>query len=309
MVISLGLSGLPFAGDDIGGFNGSPSPELFSRWLQSAVLMPFCRNHSSIDSPRREPWLFGSAYERANRAAIQLRYRMMPVLYTAFFQHTRDGSPVARPVFWNTLGDTAALGEDDAFLLGDHLLVAPVVDSGAVSRQVHLPAGRWFRLGTNEQFEGARSITASAPQVGADGGDTTGLRGLPVFARAGAVVPMQPALDYTDQRVPDTLFLRLFPGSATSELYEDAGDGYEYEAGQFRLSTFVTTDDGRRLELAISRRGMYGGARTFAVIVPLVSRPREVRVDGRRVALTYDSTSREALFFVPGGTTRIAVMR
>ena len=308
MVLSLGLSGLPFAGDDIGGFNGSPSPELYSRWLQSAALLPFCRTHSSIDSPRREPWLFGPEHERANRATIRLRYRLMPVLYTAFFQHTRDGSPVVRPVFWQSLDDSAALREDQSFLLGDHLLVAPVVDSGADSRRVHLPAGAWYRLGSDERFAGGSTITVSAPRVSL-GDDTTGLRGLPVFARAGAVVPTQEVLDYTDQRVLDTLSLRVFPGTATSEVYEDEGDGYSYAAGNFRLTAFATVDDGHRLTATIVRRGQFAGAHTFRIAIPLSVAPRQVVIDGREIQTVFDGATHEVRFNATSTISRIDVIR
>ena len=139
MIISLGLSGIPFAGSDIGGFVGHPAAELYSRWLQSATLVPFMRTHAMIGTPRREPWSYGPQYERANRATIRLRYQMMPALYTAYFQHTGSGSPVARPIFWNALSDSAALATENEYFLGDHILVAPVLDSGATSRR--LPAG------------------------------------------------------------------------------------------------------------------------------------------------------------------------
>src|SRR5665647_303676 len=129
MVLSLGLSGEPFAGSDIGGFTGTPSGELYARWLQAAALVPLFRTHSSIDVPRREPWSYGAEYERANRATIRLRYRLLPAMYTAFDQHASDGAPVVRPLFWNDLAYSAALETSDEFFLGDHLLAAPVVDS------------------------------------------------------------------------------------------------------------------------------------------------------------------------------------
>ncbi|HEX9248451.1 MAG TPA: TIM-barrel domain-containing protein, partial [Gemmatimonadaceae bacterium] len=163
MILGLGLSGIPFAGSDIGGFNGAPGAELYARWLQAATLVPFMRTHAMIGTPRREPWSYGPQYERANRATIRLRYHMMPALYTAYFQHTQQGSPVVRPVFWNALTDSAALGTDDEFILGDHLLVAPVVDSGAMGRSVYLPAGHWYRVGSGEAYDGGRSVTVQAP--------------------------------------------------------------------------------------------------------------------------------------------------
>src|SRR5207237_5330856 len=163
-------------------------------------------------------WSYGPEYERANRATIRLRYRMLPALYTAYFQHTQQGSPVVRPIFWNTLTDSVALGTDDEFLLGDHLLVAPVADSGAEGRAVYLPAGRWYRMGSGEAYAGGQRVTVQAPGVLNDGGDTTGLRGLPVFVRAGAVIPSQAVVSYEGQRSLATLSLDIYPGSAKRDL-------------------------------------------------------------------------------------------
>lgn len=305
MVLSLGLTGQPFAGSDIGGFTGAPSGELYARWLQAAALVPFFRTHSATDTPRREPWSYGPDYERANRATIRLRYRLLPAVYTAFDQHARSGAPAVRPLFWGALGDTAAYSVNDEYLLGDHLLVAPVTDSAAHARGVYFPAGRWYRLGSDSAY-GAGRAAVSAPGVARDGGDTTGLVGLPVFARAGAVVPMQPVLRYDGERRVDTLALHVFPGAATSELYEDAGDGYDYERGVYRRTTFRTSA-ASGLTITLSRAGTYAGARTFAVAVHAVARPSVVRVDGRSVPARYDADARTLAFAVPATVTRIEV--
>lgn len=312
MVLSLGLTGEPFAGSDIGGFTGSPSGELYSRWLQSAALIPFFRTHSAIDVPRREPWSYGAVYERANRATIRLRYRLIPAVYTAFYQHTRDGAPVVRPVFWNNAADTTALGINDEYMMGDHLLVAPVVDSGASTRTLYLPAGRWFRVGNDSAYGGGRRITVAAPGALNDGNDTTGLRGLPIFARAGAVIPMQRVLPYEDARRLDTLELHVWPGSGrvTSLLYEDAGDGYAYTHGDYRLTTFTTsTTTGGSIDIALSRSGRYRGARTFAVTLHATGRPRSARADGRAIPMRYDGTLHTVTFTVPATINRIEVSR
>lgn len=311
MIISLGLTGEPFAGSDIGGFTGAPGAELYARWLQSAALVPFFRTHSAVFVPRREPWSYGAGYERANRATIRLRYQLLPVLYTAFYQHTQNGAPVVRPVFWSALADTAALGVNDEYLLGDHLLAAPVVDSAADARAVYFPAGRWFRLGSDSAYEGGRRATVSAPQPLNDGGDTTGLRGLPVFARAGAVIPMQAVLPYEDARRLDTLALNVWPGSparVTSMLYEDAGDGYAHERGSYRLTTFTTSSGtSGALDVALARTGTYPGARAFIVTVHAVPRPGSVQADGRSVPVRYDAARRTASFTVASGVRRITV--
>jgi len=312
MVLSLGLTGEPFAGSDIGGFTGTPGGELYARWLQSAALVPFFRTHSAVFVPRREPWSYGASYERANRATIRLRYQLLPVLYTAFYQHAQGGAPVVRPVFWSALADTAALGVNDEYLLGDHLLAAPVVDSAADARAVYIPAGRWFRLGSDSAYEGGRRVTVSAPEALHDGGDTTGLRGLPVFARAGAVIPMQAVLPHEDARHLDTLALHIWPGTAarvTSLLYEDAGDGYAYERGSYRVTTFTTSSGGADgvLDIALTHAGTYPGARTFTVTVHAVPRPGSVQADGRSVPVRYDPARRTATFAVASGVRRITV--
>ncbi len=312
MVISLSLSGEPFAGSDIGGFTGTPTPELYARWLASAALLPLFRTHSSIDVPRREPWSYGPEYERANRAVIRLRYKLLPAVYTAFRQHAITGAPAVRPIFWNDLADTLALTTSDEFLLGDHLLAAPVLDSAKDSREVYLPRGRWYRIGTDSAYDGARSITASAPEALHAHGDSSALGGLPLFARAGAVIPMQSVQSYEGQHAVDTLQLHVWPTSAspvTSMLYEDAGDGYSYQRGDFRATTITTSVLGANGALAVklAREGTYAGARTYAVTLHAMHRPRLVRTDGRTLAPRYDSDTRLTTFAIPSATRTITI--
>jgi hypothetical protein len=157
-------------------------------------------------------------------------------------------------------------------------------------------------------YEGGARVTVSAPPPLADGGDTTGLAGLPLFARAGAVVPMQPVMAYDGARRVDTLALHVFPGTATSELYEDAGDGYAYERGEYRLTTFrvqPTANGGATIDVA--RNGRFAGAGTFAVTLHAVAAPRAVVVDGRNAAVRYDAVRREATFAASSGVRRIEV--
>ena len=309
MVLGLGLSGVPFTGTDMGGFIGAPSAELYARWLQAAVLHPFYRTHAAYGTPRREPWSFGPDYERANRATIRLRYRLLPSLYTAFYQHTQTGTPVVKPVFWSATADTLALGIDDEYIMGDNLIVTPVVDSGAASRKIYLPAGQWYRLGSNEVVSGGAVITASAPGVMADGGDTTALKGLPIWARAGSVIPMQRPMLHDGAMPLDTLELHVFPGSATSMLYEDAGDGYGYRSGQFRVTTMRTSTAAKSATVAFTRSGQYAGAKAFVVTFHAVDKPSTVRADGRKVATSYDAGRRELRFTVPGTVRSIDVAR
>ncbi|HMI56692.1 MAG TPA: TIM-barrel domain-containing protein [Gemmatimonadaceae bacterium] len=312
MVISLGLSGEPFAGSDIGGFTGKPSGELYARWLQAAALVPLFRTHSSIDVPRREPWSFGAEYERVNRATIRLRYRLLPAVYAAFHQHVESGAPAVRPIFWNELSDTVALATDDEFLLGDHLLAAPVVDSATDSRTVYLPRGRWYRIGSDSAYDGGARVTVSAPGVQSDGGDTTGLRGLPLFARAGAVIPMQRVMLYDGARALDTLELHVWAGASspvTSALYEDAGDGYGYTRGDFRATTITTSTSATgAMTIAMAREGSYAGARAYVVTLHALGRVRSVRVNGRALTMRSDAATRTTSFVIGATAKRITIV-
>jgi len=238
-----------------------------------------------------------------------LRYRLLPSLYTAFYQHTQTGSPVVKPVFWNAPSDTMALGIQDEYLMGDNLLVAAVLDSATQSRPVYLPAGQWYRMGTNESYAGGAIFTATAPTVTQDGGDTTALKGLPIYARAGSVVPMQAPMLYDGARPLDTLELHVYPGSATSMLYEDAGDGYAYQRGEYRVTTMRTTSGAKALTVALTREGRYPGARAFVVTVHGVDKPKRTNADGKSVANVYDAARREVRFTVPGMVRAIEVTR
>jgi alpha-glucosidase len=151
-------------------------------------------------------------------------------------------------------------------------------------------------------------VTVAAPRVAFDGGDTTGLRGLPVFVRAGAVVPMQRVLPYEGARRLDTLTLHVYPGAAVSQLYEDSGDGYDNARGQYRLTTFSTAMRGDGgTGIALARAGSYAGARTFAVTLHAINRPRGVTADGKHVAVGYDPVRREASITVPSDASRIDI--
>jgi alpha-glucosidase len=313
MVLGLNLTGMPFAGADIGGFIGAPDAELFSRFLEAATFFPFERTHEEFGAPRREPWVFGPVYEAANREMLRLRYRLLPHLYTAFFQHARDGSPVDRPLVFAYQTDSTSWGVDDEFLFGDHLLVAPVVRQGQDQREVYLPAGTWYRFHSDERYVGGRHLTVSAPRV--DGwarDDSVFVRGVPLFVEAGAVLPMGPVLQYVGERAVDTLDLHVYDGgSLASELYEDAGDGYGYTRGESRLTTFTTRSAGDALSIGVGSVGHYAGAASvFRVVVHgLAASPRSVTVDGVAVSPAFDGRKRILTFMVGAGVRAIRIVR
>jgi alpha-glucosidase len=190
-VVGLGLSGVPFSGSDIGGFSGSPDDELYVRWMQMSVFMPYCRTHSVRGVPPREPWCFSEPTRRLVTGWIRFRYRLLPYLYTLAHQSADSGAPLIRPLWWPTTAtgepDASGLDVDDAFLLGDALLVAPVTEPGGRGRTVSLPPGDWVSLWEHDCL--------GADPAGAGGGGPfptahldTPLERVPVLARAGSVV-------------------------------------------------------------------------------------------------------------------------
>ncbi|MFC9909537.1 glycoside hydrolase family 31 protein [Streptomyces sp. NPDC127197] len=180
LVMGLGLCGVPYSGPDVGGFDGSPSPELYLRWFQFGAYLPLFRTHASLRAGRREPWEFGAEVLEHARVALVERRRLLPYFLTLAHLARRTGAPYVRPLWWGAPEDRALRDCEDAFLLGDCLLVAPVLDPGADRRAVQLPLGLWYDTATEQTYEGPAQVLVEAP-----------LSRIPVLARAGSVLPVR----------------------------------------------------------------------------------------------------------------------
>ncbi|MGC8874850.1 MAG: TIM-barrel domain-containing protein [Chloroflexia bacterium] len=261
-VVGLGLSGIVGTGPDIGGFAGAPDAELYVRWFQMAAFMPLFRTHSRLDAPPREPWTFGESALEIAREYLRLRYRLLPYLYSVLWQSARTGWPMVRPLFWLDPQDETLWDVDDAFLLGDALLVAPIVQQGAVRRQVRLPRGRWLDFWTDRVDEGGKAVEVEAP-----------LARIPLFVRAGALLPMEE---------DGGLWLHLYalPGEeAQTALYMDAGDGY----GDWRVDRFSLRWEGDRLDVVREEEGAFPFGYTSVHVVVHGCTCRRVLADGREL--------------------------
>jgi alpha-glucosidase len=229
--IGLGLSGVPYTGSDVGGFSGVPGPELFVRWLELSVLMPFCRTHCVTGSPPREPWRFPEPYRAAIGRLVRFRYRLLPYLYTLAHESARTGHPLVRPLCWP---DGEGPWSDDAYLLGDALLVAPVTEAGARARTVPVPSGAWYRW-RPLPHEGVVPV-----EGGGDHRFDAPLGQPVVLVRAGSVVPLDDGPHdgpLTGGHEPGLPAVHCFPrpdGTAEGTWYDDAGDG----SGAWRLDRF-----------------------------------------------------------------------
>ena len=295
--LSLGASGMPFTGADVGGFSGTPTGELLARWTQLGVVTPLFRNHSAVDTPHQEPYRFGPEIEAACRAAIEWRYRLLPVLYTALYEASTEGLPMLRALPLVHPGEPLAqrFAADGAYL-GADLLAYPVFEPGQHRREVFLPphAGGWFDLYSGRHFDGGQTRFVDAPMES----------GPPLFARAGSIVPLAPVRQHAGEPA-EVLTLRVFPrpGTFSSRLYDDAGDGWAFQDGDRYDARLVGEDDGSRLTLRAEVDGRYlpEWTRWTVEVYGLAAAPQSVSADGDEVEATFDAGRGVASFDVPAG--------
>ncbi|RMB86941.1 glycoside hydrolase family 31 protein [Streptomyces shenzhenensis] len=228
LVLGLGLCGVPYSGPDVGGFDGSPSPELFLRWFQLGAYLPLFRTHASLRAGRREPWEFGAEVLEHARVALVERRRLLPYFVTLAHLARRTGAPYARPLWWGAPEDRALRDCEDAFLLGDSLLVAPVLDPGADRRAVQVPRGRWYDTATERVYEGPAQVLVDAP-----------LSRIPVLARAGGVVPVRGA----DGGLELEVWAPARGRTGGGLVVPDAGDGWD----EPEIERYVARWSGRRV--------------------------------------------------------------
>ena len=237
MFTSLGLSGEPFVGSDVGGFIGRGNGELLVRSYQVSFLAPFCRNHKVIDGYDQEPWRFGRYYEDIIRKFLKLRYHLLPFLYTTLEEAHRTGVPPFRPLLLNYQDDASTYNLDDQFMIGEDVLVAPIMKPDVTRRLVYLPAGTWYDFWTKKKHTGGTMITVEAP-----------LDTVPMFVRAGAMIPTVPPRNYVGERPGDPVTFVIYPddkGFAAGRLYEDDGNSPAYKSGMFRRTGVSAHREGR----------------------------------------------------------------
>jgi alpha-glucosidase len=238
MCLALGLSGVPFCGFDTGGFWLPATGELLVRYTQLGAVFPFFRNHSALGTPDQEPWAFGPHVEALVRAAIELRYRLLPYLYTVFAEAARDGAPIARALIYAFPDDETLAGVDDEHLLGADLLCAPVMEEDQPRRVVHFPRGAWVDWQSGERVIGPARRPVDSP-----------LDVLPLFVREGAILPLGPVQQYSGEDVDHLITLACYLGAeegatASGMLYEDDGATPAYRDGAFRLTRFTAERHG-----------------------------------------------------------------
>jgi alpha-glucosidase (family GH31 glycosyl hydrolase) len=300
--VNTGLSGIPYWGTDIGGFipTREYTGELYLRWFQFAAFCPLFRSHGRVwklhlpwgwnmgdpgslnrqETPSYQPdpnELHNAAIEPICKKYLELRYQLMPYLYAAAKETCETGVPIIRALWLHYPDDAAAVDHGDEYLYGREILVAPVVEKGAAMRSLYLPRGNWYDFWTKERFEGGREIERKVD-----------LETIPLYVRAGAVIPIGPVKQYTTEDVAAPLALWVYPGeNGAFSLYEDDGKSFDYRKGEFTRVNIVWNDRKRRLSahLAPGSKMLASSTRDFVVHVAGESVTREFVFQGRPVEI------------------------
>jgi alpha-glucosidase/alpha-D-xyloside xylohydrolase len=299
------LSGIPYWGTDIGGFVPTKefTGELYVRWFQFAAFCPLFRAHGRTWTLRL-PWgwntgelgvdelanytggaanpdpeeLHNAAVEPICRTYLELRSRLMPYLYTAVREGHQTGLPIVRALWLHYPDDAAAAARGDEYLWGRDVLVAPVVEKGATTRRLYLPRGAWYDFWTSERHEGGREISRAVD-----------LETMPLYVRAGAILPLGPVKQYTSQPTDEPLTLQIYPGAdGAFTMYEDDGISFAHERGDWMGLEMRWNDSARRLDvrLAAGSRMRPPGERRLAVRIAGTNAARDVRFTGAPLQVT-----------------------
>lgn len=245
MPLGMGISGVPFCGSDVGGFMGTPSPNLYLRWMQLGAFTPFFRGHSVINASAKEPWAFGEEIEKWVKDIISLRYELLPYFYNEFYAASKTGLPIMRPMFLNFQNDDEcyAFESQYQFMIGEDILVAPVLSENKNFKKVYLPEGKWLDWWNSKIYEGNKWIIVEAPSSI-----------IPLFIREGGIIPMQEKQNYIGEKNIKELMLKIFPSKNSNYvLYEDDGITQNYKKGEYSLTRFEVNKNDNSITLNISK--------------------------------------------------------
>lgn len=303
----LSISGVSFVGSDIGGFYGVPDGELYIRWLQLGIFHPLCRTHSighnengsSATDPNfkpdtnkkvdQEPWSFGEENTEIARNLIELRYKLLPYLYTTFYQYSQLGTPMLKPLFVYSQEDHKAYSKEEEFILGDHILLSPITREGAQGKEVYLPKGRWYSFWNDEPFEGQQEVWVEAF-----------LDSFPMFIKAGAVIPFYPVMQYVGEKSIDIVTLHTYftKNEEESTFYEDGGDGYDYLNGGYSLKKFFVKGESNSLSITQNKEGnLNTGYKEYEIILHgLPFMIKKAFIDDKDITSQLKSTSADENF-------------
>ena len=293
MLMSMGISGFPLVGDDIGGFAGSPTPDLLTRWFEVGAFNPIDRDHTAKDTADQEPWVHGSEHEAIRRKYIELRYRLMPYLYTGIEETARTGLPLMRPLFLEYPRALEFYDDNHDFLFGRDLFVAPVTTEMVDAEDISLPPGEWYDFWTGAKHKYKEQIQLR-PR----------LDEMPLYVRAGAILPMQTIVQHTGETPEGPLQLRVYPGEDCSgSLYQDDGHTFAYQKGEILRINYscAVSSDSVTVTSSVEKNAFKPWWNSAALTVyGAAAAPKEIRIGDHVIrGWSFDSQAHTVTLTVP----------
>lgn len=274
---SLGVSGVAFTGMDVGGFSGAPSKSLYARWMQIGAFTPYFRNHAAIDSKSSEPWAYGEEVLDIARDYINLRYRLMPYLYSAFHDATTSGQPLMRTLAIDYTHDPKVYlpAYQNQYLFGASFLVAPFESTRDMAK-VYFPGGTWYDLHTDAVQSGAAEVVQELA-----------IERLPVYVKESSIVPVQSLVQSTAEQPADTLTLHIYKGAVDSSTtyYEDDGISFGYQNGAYYQRTMVYDAAARKIVLGAAQGKLQSKFRKIELVLHGFGAAPALRHNGKALAL------------------------
>ncbi len=224
---TLGISGFPYCGTDIGGFGGDTNKELLIRWVEASCFVPFFRNHTANGTRRQEPWQFDDETLNIYRKYVVLRYSFIPYLYDLAYEIEKSGAPILRPLAFHYQDDVKTHNLNDQYLVGESILVAPIVNQGQRARMVYLPQGEWIDYWSKKVHKGGQYIIKDAP-----------LDTLPIFIKNNSIIVQDPPYDYLDPKLRKELIIDIYGEKAKYYHYLDDGESFDYKDGKYQVYLF-----------------------------------------------------------------------
>jgi alpha-glucosidase len=301
MLLSMGISGFPLVGDDIGGFAGSPTPDLLTRWFEVGAFNPIYRDHTEKGSADQEPWVHGPEHEAIRRKYIELRYRLMPYLYTGIEEASRTGVPLMRPIFLEYPQAAEFYDDNRDFLFGRDLFVAPVTTEMVDAENILLPPGDWYEYWTGTKHSNKERIQLR-PR----------LDEMPLYVRAGAILPTQPLVQNTGEIPDGPLQLRVYSGDdCRGSLYQDDGHTFAYQKGEFlRISYSCAVSSASVIITSKIEKNTYKSWWNSAelTIYGAAAAPKEVRIGDQAIRdWRFDSSAHTVTLTVPAALSNWSV--
>lgn len=238
MNANLGISGFSFVGNDVSGFGLDSSEELFIRWMEMGPFIPIFRNHSNMYTRRQEPWAFGQRAEKIAKKSIELRYELLPYIYDLYYISNKEGLPIFRPMIMEYEKDMNLLNMREQFMLGENMIVAPVLYEGERSKTVYLPKGSWFNYFTREKLQGGKWYKLPCE-----------LDEILVFVKEGAIIPTYNKKFRNVKERPKNILLKVFGENAKGFHYNDDGHTMEYLEGKYTYMDIKVVDGKEELKL------------------------------------------------------------